>query len=638
MIAIVVIAALAVIGVFDTAANWGKAYGNVTINGIEVGGMTSDEMHDTLKSEFGPRVSHAQVTVYADEDAKRRAELAEASTTDDSVAEQLSVEESYRTVESWTVDALTLKASVPYDKVVDEALAIGRSDGGVLARLALLGGKKDVSLSVDFDAGCLEDLASQIDLTIGNPRVDATVTIDEGVASPVEGHSGTMVDRDWLADKLSHSMIDNDASEPFIAEAVPTESRITAEQARDMADSINRAIAEGVVFSYKGKTWLAGPVILGDWTQVSIVGEKGSWHLEPTIISSYAIPVVVNKVGAEITSDDMAVTFDKTGSDIMVHTSGTANIPEVSLAVEELQRVLYGEGGIAWGFGTVRAPTVEVTESDRPETLTFDDAINIGVITSIGEFTTEFSNVEGTENRNHNIKLAADIVNDSIVEGHGGTWSFNDRAGDTNEEAGFWTAGSIVEGEFVDSVGGGICQVATTIFNAVLEAGIDVAERHNHTLYIASYPDGRDAAVDYPSDLDFIWKNNLDSDVILKISYTDTSITAQIFSVYTGYKSKYDLSDWVKGEKYSTIFKEDETLGDGVYYLKTTGEDGKKITMTRTVTDESGSVIKVDSFTSDYDPKDEVYVIGKNVDKNKLKRESEESRKDKDEKEKSDNE
>lgn len=629
MITLAIIAVILLVGVFDVTANWGKAYGNVTINGIAVGGMTADEMRDLLKSEYGPRVSHAQVTIFASEDAMKRAQLEESPAVDPSIAEQISAEDSYKAVESWATDALSLKANVPYDDAVEKALAIGRSDGGLLTRLFLLGGTKDIPLSVNFDEGCLEELASQIDLTIGSPRVDATVVIDEGVASPVEGKGGTMVDRRWFSDKLSHAMIDSDTTESFVAEAVPAESRISFGEASGMADSINRAISEGVIFSYKGKTWLAGPVALGDWTQVAIEGEEGSWHLAASIVPSSAVPIVVEKVGAEITSNDIIVTYEKTGNDIVVHTAGSGNIPEVSLAIEETQKVLYGENGIAWGHGASEAPTIEVTESDRPETLSFDDALNIGVITPIGEYTTEFSNVEGTENRNHNIKLAADIINDSIVEGRGGTWSFNDRAGNTNEEAGFWTAGSIVEGEFVDSVGGGICQVATTVFNAVLEAGIDVAERHNHTLYIASYPDGRDAAVDYPSDLDLVWKNNLESDVVLKMSYTDTSITAKIYSVYTGNKSEYNLSNWEKGEKYTTVFKEDDTLGDGEYYLKTTGEDGKKITMTRTVYDGSGAVVKTDTFASDYDPKDEVYVIGKNVDKEKLKRKDDGSDKNK---------
>ena len=626
IVALVIVCALVVIGLFDTASNWGKAYGNVSVNGVAVGGMTADEMRDALKSEFGSRVSHAQITIYSSEEAKQSAADENGETgSNEAVAEQLSVEDANATLGPWSVDALSLKANVPYDDAIEKALSVGRDDGGIAARLGLLVSARDIPLAVEFDDDLIEALASEIDLAIGDPRVDTTVAVVDGVAEPVEGKSGTMVSRSWLKDMISRAMISGDVPDSFIAQATEAQSRTTYEQASEMANSINHAIEEGVMFSYNGKTWLAGPSVLGDWIQVSVAGEEGNWQLKPYIASSAAIPVVVDKLKAEITAEDVVVSFNVDGNDVSVHTEGSGNIPEVSSAVDELQATLFGDDGIAWGNGAVQAPTIEVSESDRPESMSFDDAVNMGVITVIGEYTTEFSTIEGTENRNHNIKLAADILNNGIVEGNGGTWSFNDRSGDTNEEAGFWTAGSIVDGEFVDSVGGGICQVATTIFNSVLEAGLEVLERHNHTLYIGSYPTGRDAAVDYPSDLDLMWKNGLASDILLKMSYTDSTITAQLYSVSTGYTSEYSLGDWEEGRKYKTLFEKDDTLGDGAYYKKTTGEDGSKILMTRTVTDDKGKLVRNDAFESNYDAKDEVYVVGPNVDTSKLTRKASDS-------------
>lgn len=85
--------------------------------------------------------------------------------------------------------------------------------------------------------------------------------------------------------------------------------------------------------------------------------------------------------------------------------------------------------------------------------------------------------------------------------------------GEANEEAGFQAAHAIINGEYDDAIGGGICQVATTVFNAVYEAGYPVTERRNHSLYISSYPTGRDAASAYP-DLDLTWVNDGTSDVL----------------------------------------------------------------------------------------------------------------------------
>jgi len=620
LVMIIVVLVLVVVGVFDGISNWGKVYGNVSVNGMNVSGMTSDEVVDALKAEYGTRVSHAQVTIYANEEAQRTGGKAISDEELKATAEQVSVEEAKERVQSWDVDALTLKGAIPYDEIAKQALAVGRENGGIGKRFGLLVGREDIPVSVVFDDTRIEDLAGQIDSTVGDPRIDTTVTVVNGKAEPAEGHSGLLVDRTWLKGKLSDAMMSENSQSSFIAETVAAQSRISMQQANDMATAVNRAIEKGVTFKYQNESWTADPATLSNWTVVNIEGSDGDWRLVPTIDTSLAIPAVVSNAHAAITADDMSVRFEVSGSDVQVRTQGSGNIPEVSSAVDEMQDLLFGSNGIAWGAAPAETPVIQIKETDRPESLSFDDARNMGVITAIGEYTTEFSNYEGTENRNHNIKLVADIFNNGVVQANDGQWSFNDRSGNTNEEAGFWTAGSIVDGEYVDSVGGGICQVATTVFNAVLEAGLDVLERHNHTLYIASYPTGRDAAVDYPSDLDLVWKNNLKSEILVKTSYTDTSITVQLYSVRTGYEVEFDLGNWEEGEKYATLFEHDSSQTPGTYYRKTVGSNGSKISLTRHVTDEDGDAVKSDAFQSNYSAKDEVYVIGDNVDTSALVR------------------
>ncbi len=95
----------------------------------------------------------------------------------------------------------------------------------------------------------------------------------------------------------------------------------------------------------------------------------------------------------------------------------------------------------------------------------------------------------GTENRNHNIRARVRLVERLGGEAND-TWSFNGTSGECNDERGFQGAGAIIDGEYDDAVGGGICQVATTMFNAVYEPGFPVPTRYNHSLYIGSYPHG----------------------------------------------------------------------------------------------------------------------------------------------------
>ncbi|WP_270299181.1 VanW family protein [Eggerthella sinensis] len=251
---------------------------------------------------------------------------------------------------------------------------------------------------------------------------------------------------------------------------------------------------------------------------------------------------------------------------------------------------------------------VSIGAGPAPSELPFDEAMDLGIIGTIASYTTEFTVGAGTENRNHNIALVSELLSNSVVKPNG-TWSFNGTAGECNEERGFKGAGAIIDGEYDDAVGGGICQVATTMFNAVYESGFPVVTRHNHSLYIGSYPTGRDAAVSWP-DLDLVWENDSASDVLVRLSCVDGAVTATLYGVDPGYRVSTDTGAWSEGEHYATKTTVDETLAPGSSYVKTRGTDGRSITVVRTVKGEDGSILHEDAFGSVYDPVTEVVVEG----------------------------
>ena len=278
----------------------------------------------------------------------------------------------------------------------------------------------------------------------------------------------------------------------------------------------------------------------------------------------------------------------------------------MSDAADALSSALFGQGDSV--TPAQQAPAIEVDAEDMPQRLTFQEAVDKGVVGPIGAFTTTYTTGQGTENRNHNIELVSQILDNSICKS-GETWSYNGTTGDCNEEKGFLGAGAIIDGEYTDSVGGGICQVATTVFDAVYESGLPVVERHNHSLYIASYPAGRDAAVSYP-ELDLVWRNDTASDVLVKVSTQVGSVTATLYGVDPGYQVTTETGQWEAGKKYSTTTKVDDTLAPGTSYVKTRGTDGSTIEVTRTVKDVNGNIVRQDLFASVYDPINEVILKG----------------------------
>ena len=84
----------------------------------------------------------------------------------------------------------------------------------------------------------------------------------------------------------------------------------------------------------------------------------------------------------------------------------------------------------------------------------------------------------------------------------------------------------IVNGEVTTGLGGGVCQVSTTVFNAAFEAGVKITDRTNHALYISHYPQGRDATVDYP-DVDLRFVNDTGHWLLLRTFVGPSSLTVE---------------------------------------------------------------------------------------------------------------
>lgn len=616
-VALVCLVAAAVIlvgGVVDFGLNYGKAYPGVRVGEVDASGKTAGEIETLIDQTYAPRLASSSAVVYANEDAEARVNDEMAAAQNAALAEQLAVEEAQANKLAWPTDASSLGATLPARALAEEAVEVGRSDGGFFARIAALFAGRSIDPRADYGADPLEQLASDIDATIGKPRVDFNVAVTDGVASVTEGYDGSMVDRAAFKKELDRVLLAQENGQgSFIAHAEHAPLRIDAQAAQRVADAVNRAIGDGARFAYGDSAWSASAADMGDWIATRIDEREGGFALTAFVDESRAKPSLLMHVEKIDKSDPVHVTFEANGSDVTVKTDGTGTMPLVSDAVRQLNDALFGEHGKASAepqdsSAADAAVQVPIAEGPAPATLSFDEAVDLGIVGTIASYTTEFTTGVGTENRNHNINLVSQLLSNSIVK-PGSSWSFNQTAGECNEEKGFLGAGAIIDGQYNDAVGGGICQVATTMFNAVYEAGYPVKTRHNHSLYISSYPAGRDAAVSWP-DLDLVWENDGASDVLVRLSCADGSVTATLYGVDPGYQVVSTTGEWSEGKHYATKTKVDESLAPGSSYVKTRGTDGRKITVVRTVKSEDGGILHEDPFYSVYDPVTEVVVKG----------------------------
>jgi vancomycin resistance protein YoaR len=196
-----------------------------------------------------------------------------------------------------------------------------------------------------------------------------------------------------------------------------------------------------------------------------------------------------------------------------------------------------------------------------------------------GQFTTHFPT--GKKSRCSNIQLASSKLN-GIVLMPGDRVSFNNTVGRRTEKAGFQIAGVYKNGKHDVDVGGGICQVSTTLYNAALLADLKIVQRHNHSMPVAYVPLGRDATVDYGA-LDLEIENNMDHPIALNSQYEAGRLTFRILGKKDPTLDVKIESDgrqrWDAGTQ--VIF--DPTLAPGKKKVVDKGASGQQISTYRVV-------------------------------------------------------
>lgn len=159
----------------------------------------------------------------------------------------------------------------------------------------------------------------------------------------------------------------------------------------------------------------------------------------------------------------------------------------------------------------------------------------------IASYTTYFS--ENDKGRCANIAIAAALVDGIAVQPYG-EFSFNQTVGKRTRESGFREAKIIVKGEYVLGVGGGVCQVSTTLYNAALKSGLTVLEYHPHSLQVGYVEPSRDAMVSTSSDLRLF--NPHAYPVYLSVTAFKNGICAAFYGKNEGYR--YEITSHILGE------------------------------------------------------------------------------------------
>lgn len=144
----------------------------------------------------------------------------------------------------------------------------------------------------------------------------------------------------------------------------------------------------------------------------------------------------------------------------------------------------------------------------------------------LGHYVTYYNS--NKKSRSHNISLAVEAINNHVVF-PGEVFSFNEVVGKRTEAKGYMKAPEIVKGEMIEGIGGGICQVSSTLFNAVDRSGVKILQRYSHSKHVPYVPPGRDATVSWYGP-DFTFQNTYNQPILIRATAHNGIVVIFIYS------------------------------------------------------------------------------------------------------------
>jgi vancomycin resistance protein YoaR len=479
------------------------------------------------------------------------------------------------------------------DAAASEQAAYDSARASVSARLGALAVpfavQKDVQPVLRIHESGRAALADEL-AALTKRAVSARVAMEGKDAVVVPGRAGTAIDDAAVLVSLRETAL---AGLPSFAVELQTVQPPISTEAAERAATTARTITAGPVnLELEGE---------GDIGKLGRLQLASLVRFEP---KAGAVNVVLDPASIERKLHPLVKPFTQKPEDATFRVSGNrAYVVKAkngtTLDVKGAQKAIYEAG-----TGPGRRVAVVGLATLAPE-LTTKDAKALGIREEISTFTTDMG--VSSSNRIWNVHLLGNYLDGTILKA-GETFSYNEVVGPRTIERGFREGQMIFGGVLIPSIGGGVCQTATTIFNAAFEAGLPVKERHNHSWYISHYPMGRDATVSWGGP-DLVFKNDLKHAILIDVSYTDATFTVTFYGSKQGRKVTSTTSSPTNYTQPKMQYAIDPTASPHSMTVVAGGGPGFDVNVHRKVY-EHGKLIRGDDFFTRYTPQNPTTVYG----------------------------
>jgi vancomycin resistance protein YoaR len=452
LIAVGAVVAVCVLAILvDSVAYYNKVHAGVSVSGVDLGGQTKDEATASLAVRVD-RARNSAITLQTGS-------------------------------KTWTLMPDDAGTSMDVEGAVKAALAVSRESNfftDIGTRFRLYFNRRQLPLSGKVDSSKLRAFITRIAREVDTAPVNAALAIENGKIKVIDSVDGQVVDQPSLTEQLSELLVtlhSTSVEVPIVVkkpEVQAEDNRVAQEQAQTM-------IGNPIILTSDGKQWTITREQIASSMGFRSEDQNGVSTLVPFIDVARLQPFL-ETVAPEVVRKPKDASFDSDGSRAWVVAGQNGEELDAAATAQAITDATLKATGRA-----VKV-VVKATEPD----LTTAEAEAMGIKNKLSTYTTKYV---GSKDRQVNVRTATKYAT-NVFLAPGETYNTDKQIGPRTIARGFRLAPGITGPNTLEDVlGGGICQVSTTLFNAVFFAGLDVVERWNHSIYIDHYPKGRDATV-----------------------------------------------------------------------------------------------------------------------------------------------
>ena len=525
----------------DIFTSSGKTPRGTQVAGVDIGDLTPADAEATLRAQLGPRLVEP-VAVHAG-----------------------------------GVDSEIVPASAGVDVDWSATLSgVNAQPINPITRITSFFGSREVPVVSAIDQGALDASMAQLAANSDRAPVEGAVVFENGKATGVSPAAGQALETQQAGSTFAAEWSDGGVVDLPVDEVPVTVTQAGVDRALQEI-AIPAVSGDVVVNGRDGKVATLGVDQIGE---ILTFTPDGSGGLTPQYNTDAAIKILTPQLAStEVQPKDASFTFAGGKPSVVPGVVGDLiNWPDT---VKELPVLL----------GSTASRATPAVYGPVPPALTTEAAEALGINEVIGEFTTGgFEYASGV-----NIGLAASEIDGAVIK-PGDTFSLNEYTGPRGAAQGYIESGIINNGRPDKAVGGGISQLATTLYNATYFAGMEDVAHTEHSYYISRYPEAREATI-FDGAIDLQFRNPAKTGVMIETIATSSNITVRIWGTKT-----VDVTS-TTGPRTSPTSPNTVTLPEGPGCVASSGAPGFTVSDTRVITDHaSGAEISSNTRTVKYDP------------------------------------